>query len=286
MSLPGERTGEPTGELTGEPAPVARRDSRRVEPVMGTMVTIDVRAGDPGRVVPAVEGAVAWLHRVDAHLSTYRPDSAISRLWRGELVVADGPPELAEALTLARACERRTGGAFALAWRGGGRPDPTGVVKGWAAEHASRLLAGAGLADHCVNAAGDVRLRGRPGPGRPWAVGIDHPHRRGQLLAVVEGTELAVATSGTAQQGAHIIDPRTGRPATALASATVVGPDLGLADGFATAAVSRGWDALELLEGLDRDGWASLVVGTDGRVWSSPGFSGEVWADGIAAEAA
>ena len=260
-------------------------DVRRVVLVMGTVVSIDVRrVADREAALAAVATATAWLHRVDDLLSTYKPESALSRLRRGELIPADGPPELAEALTLGRRCQLRTGGAFDLAWRGDRRPDPTGVVKGWAAEHASRLLASAGFGHHAVNAAGDVRLRGRPVDDRLWSVGIAHPHAPGRLVAVVPATDAGVATSGTAERGDHVIDTRTGQPSLAVASATVVGPDLGPADGYATAAVSCGWDAVPLLEGLDAEGWSSLLVGANGRIWTSPGFRGDVHPDGILPE--
>ena len=99
------------------------------------------------------------------------------------------------------------------------------MVKGWAVERASGLLLAAGFADHAVNAGGDIRLRGSPSPGRPWRVGIAHPHVRDGLAVVAELGDGAVATSGTAERGAHVIDPHTGRAALELASVTVVGAD-------------------------------------------------------------
>jgi thiamine biosynthesis lipoprotein len=180
--------------------------------------------------------------------------------------LADCPDEVIEVLTLARGLQRATGGAFDPGWQGG-RPDPTGLVKGWAAERASLALCAAGLGDHLVNAAGDVRTRGR------WAIGIAHPLRPGLLVAVVDGHDLAVATSGTAELGGHVVDTRIGMPALALASVTVVGADLATADAFATAGLARGADAYDLLDDLDRDGWPSLVVTATGEVRASAGFT-------------
>src|SRR5258708_37497852 len=102
------------------------------------------------------------------------------------------------------------------------------------------MLAGAGSRNHCINAGGDVRVRGEPDPGRRWHVGITHPLEPGALTAVVAMGDGAVATSGTAERGRHMFDPHTGRPATELASVTVVGPILTLADAYATAGPGLG----------------------------------------------
>ncbi|WP_298866134.1 FAD:protein FMN transferase [uncultured Microbacterium sp.] len=71
-------------------------------------------------------------------------------------------------------------------------------------------------------------------------MGIADPHDRGQLVAVVGVANGAVATSGPAERGHHILDPRTGRPATGTASATIVTDGLTQADVWATAAVVAG----------------------------------------------
>jgi thiamine biosynthesis lipoprotein len=86
-------------------------------------------------------------------------------------------------------------------------------------------------------------------------------------LTSVSGRDFAVASSGTAERGAHLVDPFTGRPATALAGATVVGPSLTYADAYATAAFVMGRDATRWIDGVD--GYAALVVDTDGRTATS-----------------
>ncbi|MEV8554528.1 FAD:protein FMN transferase [Streptomyces glaucescens] len=209
---------------------------------MGTVFSFDVRGGDPRTVRAALDEAVAGLHRADAVFSTYREDSQLSRLARGELTVAQCDPEVAEVLRLGAEAEWITGGWFSTTWRG--RLDATGIVKGWAVERAARTLAAAGASGVSVNGGGDVQLLGVPGTARPWRVGVADPLRPGGLAAVVSsaGTaELAVATSGTAERGAHIVDPRTGRPAmTDLLAVTVVAPRLTWADCWATAAFAMG----------------------------------------------
>jgi thiamine biosynthesis lipoprotein ApbE len=75
---------------------------------------------------------------------------------------------------------------------------------------------------------------------RRWRIGIADPLHPGRLALVVAGRDFAVATSGIAERGAHIIDPHTGRPAAGLASITVVGARLAEADAYATAAFRHG----------------------------------------------
>ncbi|MFF3331976.1 FAD:protein FMN transferase [Streptomyces sp. NPDC002888] len=239
---------------------------RHAEEVMGTVFSFDVRGGDPGAVKAALEEAVAGLHRVNEVFSTYRDDSQVSRLGRGELTLEECDPEVAEVLELGAEAERASEGWFSTSYEG--RVDPTGIVKGWAAERAARRIAAAtGVSGVSVNGGGDVQLLGVPGPARPWRVGVSDPLRPGGLAAVISAAgadELAVATSGTVERGAHIVDPRTGRSAvTDLVAVTVVAPSLTWADCWATAAFAMGSrEALAWLEALP-DVEALLITAGD-----------------------
>jgi thiamine biosynthesis lipoprotein len=244
---------------------------------MGTVVSIDVRSQlPPSRRSGAIAAAAAVLHRADEDFSTFLPGSWVSRIRRGEVGIDDCPDQVRRVYQLARDCRDRTGGGFDPAWRRDGTLDPTGLVKGWAADAASAALTDAGATDHCVNAAGDLRIRGSSGPGRPWRIGIADPFDRGRLVAVVEGTDLAVATSGTSERGDHIVNPHTGAPATGLAAVTLVGPDLALADAYATAAFAAGEEATTLLRDLAGEGWAWLLVTASGRIDHCAHFPGLV----------
>ncbi|GAA4560212.1 FAD:protein FMN transferase [Planotetraspora kaengkrachanensis] len=232
---------------------------------MGTVFSFDVRDDGFER---AVAEAVEWLHRVDETFSTYRPESVVSRLDRGEITLADCPPEVVEVLRLCDEASRVSRGYFTP--RPGGRLDPSAVVKGWAIERASRILTRAGAANHCVNGGGDVQLAGSSASGGPWRVGIAHPLRPGELAAVVTGRDLAVATSGTAERGAHIIDPHTGRPATALASITLIGESLTMTDTYATAAFAMGDAARDWVGELE--GFEAFAVTASGATWHTGDF--------------
>ena len=248
---------------------------RHAEQVMGTVVSFDVRdAGEGERraeVEAALRRAVDSLHRADRVFSTYRQDSQVSRLRRGELTPAECDPEVAEVLALGAAAEQASGGAFSV--YPDGELDPSGVVKGWAVERASDILRAAGSLRHSVNGGGDIQTAGEPEPGREWSVGIAHPLHPGAYATVVRGRGIAVATSGSAERGAHLLDPRTGRPASGgLASVTVLGRSLTDVDIAATtvyvlgSAAGRRW--LEQRE--DFEGFAVLA---DGRAWWTPGFA-------------
>ncbi len=239
---------------------------------MGTVFSIEIRDAEgvaaAGHDVAAVVGEVTgWLHWVDSTFSTYDADSEIRRLERGELAYADAHPDvrsiIAEALRLAAV----TGGYFSVELDG--RLDPSGLVKGWAIERASDLLLARGSRRHCVNGGGDVQCRSDP-DGPPWRVGVADPLRAGEILTVVTGHELAVATSGTAERGAHILDPHTGAPADALAGLTVVGAGITLTDAYATAGFAMGDKARPWIESLE--GYEAFAVLPDGRRWQTAGF--------------
>jgi thiamine biosynthesis lipoprotein len=237
----------------------------RVEHIMGTAISLDVR--DPEVPEAALDDVFDWFRWVDEVFTTYDPASQISRLGRGEATVADCDPWVGWVLEQCADLHRVTGGYFDI-WATG-QLDPSGLVKGWSVEMASAMLADRGSTRHCINAGGDIRLRGEPEPGRPWRAGIAHPHLRG-ITTVVEGRELAVATSGTAERGLHVFDPHRGRAATDLASVTVVGPDLTMADSYATAALAMGLDApLWLTHLADHE---AFLIDAGGHVWWTAGF--------------
>jgi thiamine biosynthesis lipoprotein len=101
-------------------------------------------------------------------------------------------------------------------------------------------------------------------------VGIRHPREHDRVAAVLALTDAAVATSGTYERGEHIVDPRTGRPPAGVLSVTIVGPELGTADAYATAAFAMGEDGPEWTARLP--GHHAMTILADDRVLSTPGF--------------
>jgi len=236
---------------------------------MGTVVTIDIYTAD-GSAGPAVSGGLtsarAVLQRADAVFSTWQADSPVSRLRRGEITLADAPAEVGDVLRDCAAARDASGGWFDP-WAMPGGLDPTGLVKGWAAQRALAELRAPEVSGALVNAAGDIASFGGLGPGTPFRVGIADPFTPRKLAAIVCLTA-AIATSGCYQRGEHLVDPHTGRPAARVASASVTGPDLGLADALATAIAVAGRPGLALLEPLD--GYEGLIIAPDDdREWTA-----------------
>jgi thiamine biosynthesis lipoprotein len=218
----------------------------------------------------AVERALAVLHHVDHVFSTWQQESPVSRLRRGELDLAAAPPEVAWVLELCRRARDASGGWFDP-WGLPGGVDPTGLVKGWAAELALAELHDSAAAA-MINAGGDIAVFGEPEPGQQWRIGIRDPLAADRLLTVVTlgGHDRAVATSGAYERGPHVLEPGTNAPAQSLLAATVVGPDLAFADALATGLLASGGKALARIAGLR--GYSALVVEQDGSVHTTLGF--------------
>jgi len=243
-----------------------------VETIMGTAISIHLiseSALDRPAVDEAIAGCFDQLREIDRLFSTYRADSDISRLRRGESALADLDPRVREVAEACLTWEWATNGRFSAHWQGWF--DPTGYVKGWAVEDAARrhlapLLAEPGVLAVGVNAGGDLQLFTTEEADWTWTIGIADPVRPGEVVATLEVRNGAVATSGTAERGHHIIDPRTGEPALSVVSATVVADGLAAADVWATTAVVAGIDDLSWIgEASTRTG---LVVGQSGLVRS------------------
>jgi thiamine biosynthesis lipoprotein len=234
----------------------------RTEEVMGTVVSFTVVPGDlPAAAArEAVESACRVLHRDDEVFSTWDPQSPVSRLRRGEATLSMMPAEVAEVLALCRQARSASRGWFDP-WALPGGVDPTGLVKGWSVERAAAVLHRAGVAGALVNGGGDLAAFGSPGPDQRWRVGIRHPWRPDALACVVE-LEAAIATSAAYERGDHLLDPATGKPAGGVASATVTGPSLALADALATALAVGCDDALAAVGALD--GYHGYLIRADG----------------------
>ncbi|MER5379349.1 FAD:protein FMN transferase [Streptomyces sp. NPDC002688] len=235
---------------------------RRVEHVMGFPVSLHI--GDEDAVEETADPVFSWLREVDARFSPFKPGSEVSRLGRGELEPARISPDLAEVLALCEEFRVASGGAFDVRLPGRGL-DPCAVVKGWSVQRAAELLTAAGVRAFCLNAGGDVVTAGGP-----WRVGVRHPERADTLCTVLEIGDGAVATSARYERGDHILDGRSGRPATGLLSVTVVAPSLTEADATATAAFALGTEGVEWAAA--REGCEVFAVDAEHRVFRTTGL--------------
>ncbi len=239
---------------------------RAVRIIMGMPITVETVGDSDAGLIDAV---FAYFDGVDRRFSTYRADSEIEAINRGELAVADYSGEMREVLALAEQTQLETDGFFDIRTPDG-RLDPSGVVKGWAIRNAAAIVAGAGVRDFYIDAGGDIQSRGRNALGNEWSVGIRSPFDETQIIKVVYPRGRGVATSGTYVRGQHIHNPHApGRVIEDIVSLTVIGPDILEADRFATAAFAMGRDGIHFIEQMpglegyvvDKSGVATLTSG-------------------------
>ena len=222
---------------------------RRDFDVWGTVVDVDIASMDVSgsELNVAMEKVIEFCHNVDEDFSTYKSDSWISRLRQGKVAIEDCPSNVQEVWDLCRQAKHVSDGAFDP-WAVAGGFDPSGLVKGWAADICADMLVAAGAHHVQVNAAGDLALRGgwfdpTDSTVKPWKIGVVNPDNRQEVLKIFEITDGAIATSGTYERGAHISDPYTGMIAIGAKSATIVGKEGWLYDALATAVMVAGTDA-------------------------------------------
>jgi FAD:protein FMN transferase len=239
----------------------------RVEQIMGVPIVVDVRDTDDES---ALDRIFDWFRFVDRTFSTYIAESEISRLNRGELVLDDAHPHVREILARCEELRVETDGYFDVRADGSGRLDPSGLVKGWSVDRAADLADAEGWRNYAISAGGDMRVRGGALPDASWRIGIQHPHERLRVAAVVAGRDLAVATSGTYARGQHVFDPHTGRAPDGVLSVTVTGPDLATADALATAIFAMGVDGPPRTAQLR--GYEAMTLLADGRSLRTHGF--------------
>ena len=145
--------------------------------------------------------------------------------------------------------------------------DLNAVAKGLAIDLAERALED--YADICIEAGGDVYVRGRNADGEAWHIGIQHPRAEGLLARTLHVTDSAVCTSGDYERRidsgqSHILHGRTHQPIGDLASVTVVAPTAMAADGLSTAAMVLGRE--RGLEFLEAQGVGGLLIAATGEV--------------------
>jgi thiamine biosynthesis lipoprotein len=240
------------------------------EPVMGTVFSFHVAPGE--RREPEAYGAIASactrLHELDDIFSTWKPESPMTRFRSGLLSRDTVPREMTVVSALCESARELSRGWFDP-WAMPGGFDPTGLVKGWAAEQALAVLELAGVEAAMVNGGGDIALFGLPAGAKAWRIGVRHPWRPDSLACVLE-TDRAVATSGCYERGPHLVDPRDGRMLFETASATVTGSCLAMCDALATALVVADEQGPEMARSLV--GYEAYIVRSDGSEHATDGI--------------
>jgi thiamine biosynthesis lipoprotein len=251
-------------------APESSSQLHRSVYLMGTSVEIQLQAEQRATAIQASEVIVRTLEQAEARLSTWRPDTELSRFQRGE---TEASAALRAELDAALAWSQATQGAFeprcaalVAAWdlRGAGRlPSPNeqraaardrsrweegGFGKGAGLAAAARELADLpGVLRAQINLGGQWLL---VGPG-PFDIEVADPDQRETAVASLRVPGGSVATSGNSERGivihgqrfGHVLDPRSGAPARDFGSVTVIHPDPLAADCLATAFLVLGPEA-------------------------------------------
>uniref|UniRef100_UPI003217B638 FAD:protein FMN transferase n=1 Tax=uncultured Draconibacterium sp. TaxID=1573823 RepID=UPI003217B638 len=150
------------------------------------------------------------------------------------------------------------------------------IGKGYAADKAKALLMKDGVSAGIINASGDMNTWGKQPDGEYWKVAITNPMNKNKAFALLPLKEGAVVTSGNyekyvnfnGKRYTHIIDPRTGYPASGIISVTVFAPQAELADALATSIFVMGIDV-----GLDRINQLPktecIIIDDKGKIYKS-----------------
>jgi thiamine biosynthesis lipoprotein len=159
-----------------------------------------------------------------------------------------------------------------------------GIAKGYAVDMAARVLERAGLRSYFVQAGGDLLARGRKPDGTEWQAGIRDPRSaEGKHFALLSLTDHAFSTAGDYERAYivggkryhHIIDPRTGQPATACRSVTIWAPTALLADEIDDAVFILGPEkGMKLVESID--GVGAVIVDARNNVGVSKRLQGKL----------
>ena len=242
---------------------------KRLVETWGTVVVIEATSSglDEVAVGAAVDEVEQFFFEVDRDFSTYKSDSQVSKIRRGELSIEDATEYVKQVWALCEFSRELTLGAFDP-WKAEGGFDPSGLVKGWAAEIGAQMLVTAGVEKLLINASGDIVLRGGKPEGGPWNIGIASPDDVEKYVKFFDLVDGSVATSGDYEKGAHIVDPHTGLTAIGARSATVVGPDGAICDALATAL---------MVDGVDAQKWIGRPELADYSFWTINRHDGTAW---------
>lgn len=240
----------------------------------GTVLFFDIASRD--LTLEKLEAAFfkcsVYVQHIDEIFSTYKPTSQISRLRKGELSLDKAPSEVLEVWKQCVHARYLSDGAFDP-WKVEGGFDPSGMVKGWAADKCAEILSDMGVHHMQLNFAGDITLRGgelQPdGSNIPWSIGVVNPDNTHEVLQVFRLMDGAIATSGDYERGAHIRDPFSGTIAIGARSATVVGPDGAICDAMATALMVTGDDGAKFFGQPELRDYSAWVINRDSNTaWS------------------
>lgn len=234
--------------------------------IMGMPVTIEVVDRCKKKDLEDIFSYFVW---VDNMFSTFKKNSEISKINRGEIDKKDFSKEMNNVLKLCEKTKKETNGFFDI--KQNDKMDPSGIVKGWAILSAAKILKEKGFENYYVDAGSDIQISGKNKDCALWSLGIRHPFVKDQIVKILNVTNCGVATSGIYERGTHISNPKTKKPADEIVSLTVIGPNILEADRFSTGAFPMGKEAINFIEKtkelegymIDKDGIGTSTSGFD-----------------------
>jgi FAD:protein FMN transferase len=291
---------------------------------MGTEIRMSAFTDDPVGAVRAFDVAFQEIQRLEALMTTWKPDSEVSRVnAQAGVAPVKVSPETLEVIEMAQRASKLSGGAFDITfyamrglWKFDEDLEPKipplaelkkrmalidhrqvvvdgaqktvflkkrgmainlgGIAKGYAVDRATAILKRAGFPDTIVQAGGDLMCAGSK-DGKPWTAGIRDPRGdRDDVFATLQLVDHAFSTAGdyerffilSGKRYHHIIDPKTGFPATRSRSVTIYAPTALLADALDDAVFIMGWKkGIAMVEALDEVG--AVVIDDKGEVHMS-----------------
>ena len=274
---------------------------------LGTPIVVTVVADDEKGARAAIDRAFLDCERIEKAYSRFSEGNELSALNShvGEWVEVS--EELYQLIAFGEEMKVRTEGAFDLSVRTilegwgydssyslkEGAPGKTGVLeiedgrvrlsapielgglgKGYAIDRMDSFLSA--FTNVCINAGGDLRVRGCGEDGKPWRVVFEHPTDTTQGIGSIDTSDLALACSSpsrrTWRNRHHLVNPRTGEPANEMLAVYTQASTALLADAYSTALFVLGYErAKELLSQLPVE---AMLVSSGGRIYRSAGFQG------------
>ena len=249
---------------------------KMTEGIMGMSVAVEIL--DPTAKGEDIDTILDYFHTIDETFSTYKKTSQISRINNGILKKDNATPLVKKVLKLCEETQGLTHGYFNIHiesvssrfHRNTGVIDPSGLVKGFAINEASKMLSKMNYKNFYVEIGGDIDIRGLKNMLK-WKVGIKNPVDQTKSVKVLHLSDCGIATSGTYIRGNHIYDPIKKKIVTDVASLTVIGPDVYQADRMATAAFAMGEKGMVFLE--DLEGFEAYMVNASGKEFETTGFA-------------
>jgi thiamine biosynthesis lipoprotein len=234
--------------------------------LMGMPITVEIM--DSTASQNDLNSVFDYFTTVENRFSTYKDNSEIAKINRGELSAAHYSEDMKTILALSEQTKQETDGYFDI--QHNGTCDPSGIVKGWSIQKAATLLKQQGFQNFYIDAGGDIQVAGKKN-GNLWCVGIRNPFNHNEYVKVLALGDKGVATSGTAIREQHIYDPfQQNTPLTEISSLTVIGPNIYEADRFATAAFAMGRKGIHFIASLQ--GFEGYMIDTQVQATFTSGF--------------